>query len=116
MKKAINAVVFVAGGILLTACTPEMLTTSAACRAYEDMYINSPDRGGLSKKAAAYQVDYYRDLEKRTDGMLGEAFGEQREWAERVLRSDMSDGDTAPLHALSQKANKVIWDICGAPF
>lgn len=115
MKKATNVVVITAG-VLLTACAPEALTTSAACRAYEDMYINSPDRGAQTKEAAAYQVDYYRDLEKRTDGMLGEAFAEKREWAERVLSSDMSEADTAPLHELSAKANKVIWKICGNPF
>lgn len=115
MKKAMN-VVAITAGFLLTACAPEPLTTSAACRVYEDMYINSPDRGALSKEAAAHQVDYYRDLEKRTDGMLGEAFAEQREWAERVLRSDLSsDSEMAPLHALSAKANKVIWKICGYP-
>lgn len=117
MKKAIDVVI--AGGIalLLSGCAPEALTSSAACTVYEDMYVNSPDRGLLSKEAAAYQVGYYRDLEKRTDGMLGEAFAEQREWAERVLASDpdITDSEAALLHDLSAKANKDIWNICGYP-
>lgn len=103
--------------VFLASCAPETMSTSEACRAYKDMYVNSPDRGAVSEAAGRYQVDYLRDFSKRIDGVLGEGFAEQADFWRQAIQV-MSAGEEFPqqLHDMQGAANKKIWGVCGVPW
>ncbi|WP_074711877.1 hypothetical protein [Arthrobacter alpinus] len=116
-RKSVVAGTIVLLAAFLASCAPESMSTSEACRAYKDMYVNSPDRGAVSEAAGRYQVGYLLDFSKSIDGVLGDGFAEQADFWQQAIEV-MSAGEDFPqqLHDMHGAANKKIWGVCGYPW